>query len=81
MVALRCAPCIQENGQGQIFVLIQQNTAITSSQLRAKSGSSEFTTYVIVLQLRPEIAFVQIKLLARHSMTQKFATPIQETFS
>ena len=42
MVALCCSLRIQENGQGQIFVLIQQNIAITLSQLRAKSGSGKF---------------------------------------
>ena len=41
MVALRYAPCITENGQDRIFVLIRQNTAITSSPLRAKGGSGK----------------------------------------
>ena len=42
MVALRCAQCTQENGQVRIFVLVRQNTAITSYQLRVKSGSGKF---------------------------------------
>ena len=42
MVVLHCAPRSVEGGQGRIFVLIRQNTAITSSQLRAKSGSGKF---------------------------------------
>ena len=42
MVALRCATCISENGPGRIFVLIRLNTVITSSPLRAKSGSGKF---------------------------------------
>ena len=42
MVALRCAPWSQESGQDRIFVFILRHTAITSSQLRAKTGSRKF---------------------------------------